>query len=129
MHFPCQDFFMAIVFYDGDCGLCQRSIHYLANADAKKKLRFAPLNGVTYKKIYGEELVELTTVKVFSHERTFEKSAAVFELCRELGGFHRAFLIFKLIPKKILNFLYDEIASRRKSFSCMILTRDERFLL
>ena len=120
---------MAIVFYDGDCGLCQRSIHYLAGADKKKALRFAPLNGVTYKKIYGEELAELTTVRVFSHEQTFEKSAAFFELCKELGGFHRALLVLKFMPKKILDFFYDEIASRRKSISCKILTRDERFLL
>ena len=43
-----------IVFYDGDCGLCQRAISMLYTLDSNKILRFAPLNGDTYKKYFKE---------------------------------------------------------------------------
>lgn len=120
---------MTIVFYDGDCGLCQRSIAYLSRVDQDaKNLQFAPLNGETYKKIYGDIPSKLTSVKVYSQNKSFEKSAAFFELCSILGGAHRLFLVFRVIPRFILDALYDLIASHRKKVSCILVTKDDRFL-
>ena len=36
---------LAIVFYDGDCGLCNRFVLFLLKRDHRKVFRFAPLNG------------------------------------------------------------------------------------
>jgi predicted DCC family thiol-disulfide oxidoreductase YuxK len=121
-----------IVFYDGVCGLCQRSIAYLAKADKKRKLLFAPLNGKTYKSVYGEIPSPLTSLKVYSNEQTFEKSSAVLYLCRLLGGWHIFFLLFYLIPRFVRDFCYDQIATHRKKIMCILipnLKSDERFLL
>jgi predicted DCC family thiol-disulfide oxidoreductase YuxK len=119
---------LTIVFYDGDCGLCQRSIKFLYKADKKKKLFFAPLNGMTYKQIYGAEPTPLTTVKLYYNKKTFEKSLAILKLSLILGGFYKILYFFIIVPAFIRDFIYDQIALKRKAFSCMLLPRDERFL-
>jgi predicted DCC family thiol-disulfide oxidoreductase YuxK len=119
---------LSVVFYDGDCGLCQRSIRFLAWADKKKKISFAPLNGVTYKQIYGDVASLLSSVKLYHNKKTYEKSSAVLQLCLILGGFYKIFYLFIIVPAFIRDALYDQIASRRKTFSCVLIKRDERFL-
>lgn len=116
-----------IVFYDGDCGLCQRSIAFLYQADKEHKLRFAPLNGVTYQSIY-QGPARMDTVRVYSNGKTWEKSRAFIELGKYLGGLFRLLVILKLIPAFIRDGIYDQIAKRRKKFSCLLLLKDERFL-
>ncbi len=119
---------MTIIFYDGDCGLCQRSISFLSHADKTKKLLFAPLNGVTYKLYFKKDLKVLSSVIVYSNEKIYEKSSAVFELCKLLPGVYQLLLVFKLIPPFILDKVYDQIAARRSRVSCVLFSRDERFL-
>src|SRR4051812_45992589 len=114
-----------IVFYDGDCGLCQRSIAFLYQADKEHKLRFAPLNGVTYQSLY-QQPARMDTVRVYSNGRTWEKSRAFIELGNHLGGFYRALALLKCIPAFIRDNVYDQIAKRRKKFSCLLLLKDER---
>lgn len=116
-----------IVFYDGDCGLCQRSIAWLYQADKKHRLLFAPLNGATYKTIYSQP-AQMDTVRVFSKGVTWEKSRAFLELGPLLGGFYYGLVVFRLIPAFVRDAVYDEIAKRRKAFSCLYLPKDERFL-
>ena len=122
-----------IVFYDGVCGLCQRSIAYLAMADARKRvLLFAPLNGESYRRIYVEIPSPLTSLIVYSDKKSFEKSSAVLQLCSILGGWHYFLLINYLIPRFVRDFFYDQIAKRRNKISCILipnLKTDERFLL
>ena len=119
---------MTIIFYDGDCGLCQRSIQFLYRADKKKVLFFAPLNGVTYKQVYGDDLVLLTTVKLYYDNKTYEKSSAFFKLCLILGGYYKLFTIFILIPVFVRDYIYDQIALKRKNFVCILLPKDDHFL-
>jgi predicted DCC family thiol-disulfide oxidoreductase YuxK len=36
-----------LVLFDGDCGLCDRAVRFLAARDPRRRLRFAPLQGET----------------------------------------------------------------------------------
>jgi len=119
---------MKIVFYDGNCGLCQRSIAFLYYADKTKKLLFAPLNGVTFRKYFKEDLAILNSVIVYSDDKVYEKSSAVFEICKILGGVYNFFLVFKIVPPFILDKIYEIIAARRSRISCILLAKDQRFL-
>jgi predicted DCC family thiol-disulfide oxidoreductase YuxK/protein-S-isoprenylcysteine O-methyltransferase Ste14 len=40
-----------IIFFDGNCGLCQRSVRTVIQLDAGETFRFAPLGGKTHKKL------------------------------------------------------------------------------
>ena len=50
----------AIVFHDGTCGLCRRSITFLAARDRGGRLRFAPLQGETARTLLPAALRELS---------------------------------------------------------------------
>ena len=47
-----------IVFHDRDCGLCRRSIVFLAERDRELRLRFAPLQGETARQFLPAALRE-----------------------------------------------------------------------
>lgn len=116
-----------IIFYDGDCGLCQRSIAFLAAIDRTKQLRFAPLNGSTYL-LYLKTPASMETVLYFDGEKLYAKSAAIINCLLDVGGWWKLIWPLKLIPLFIRNKVYDVIAGHRKKVSCPILIRDERFL-
>ncbi|MBC7428338.1 MAG: DUF393 domain-containing protein [Bacteriovorax sp.] len=116
-----------IVFYDGECGLCQRSISIISRWDSKKLLFFAPLNGQTYKK-YFNETNDMTTVVYFVNGKIFTKSDAIIEIGKTLGGLKKLLFVLKIIPHFIRDAVYNFIAGNRNNVSCIILTKDERFL-
>lgn len=116
-----------IVFYDGECGLCQRSISIINHWDKNKKLLFAPLNGETYKQLFNETN-DMSTVVFYVDGHLFMKSDAIIEIGRQLGGVKLSFLLLKLVPKFIRDFFYLLIARHRSKVSCIILVKDHRFL-
>lgn len=116
-----------IVFYDGDCGLCQRSIAFLSKIDTKKELIFAPLNGETYQ-MFFKGSSNLSTVVFYNHEKISVKSEAILEVCKSLGGIKKMATLLRIFPLKFRDMVYDLIANRRKNVSCIILPKDKRFL-
>lgn len=116
-----------IVFYDGDCGLCQRAISMLYTLDSKKILRFAPLNGDTYKK-YFNVVSNMTTIVFYNNGKEFIRSDAAIEIMWVLGGWKKLAIIFKIVPLFLRDKIYLFIAKHRKKVSCIILHKDERFL-
>jgi predicted DCC family thiol-disulfide oxidoreductase YuxK len=116
-----------ILFYDGECGLCQRSVSILAQCDDKKALKFAPLNGSTYQTFFSTPAL-MNTVLYFDGKNTFKKSSAIIKCFQSLGGFYHLVGMLKLIPRPIRDWFYDHIASNRDKFSCVLVTKDDRFL-
>lgn len=132
LHIGCHDFEMKsdaikIIFYDGDCGLCQRSVAFLRRIDVQKQLYFAPLNGQTYLK-YLKVPAKMETVLYFNGSQIFDKSTAVINCLCDLGGKWKLALFLKIIPLFVRDLFYNLIASHRKKVSCLILPCDERFL-
>lgn len=116
-----------IIFYDGDCGLCQRSVSFIHSLDSEKKLAFAPLNGETYQALSLPKS-DMTTVMFYSQGKLFFKSEAIIQVGWFLGGWKRVFILAKIIPRSLRDLVYDFIAKHRKKVSCIILPRDQRFL-
>ncbi len=120
---------LKIVFYDGECGLCQRSISFLAHVDKKHLLKFAPINGVLYLSIYYSRDFSLSSLRFYSNGMTFEKSDAFLKIGELLGGWYKAWCaVFKLVPKNVRDKAYDLIATNRRKVKCTLIIRDERFL-
>ena len=122
-----SDDYSRIIFYDGECGLCQRSIALLSRWDLKKNLSFAPLNGEVYKKKF-KDVSNMSTVVYYDHGRFFTKSDAIIEAGKAIGGIKSWLVLLKIIPRFIRDAIYDFIAVNRKKVSCIILKKDERFL-
>jgi predicted DCC family thiol-disulfide oxidoreductase YuxK len=120
---------LKIVFFDGGCGLCQRSISFLAEADKEKQLRFAPINGETYLSIYKKPDHNTTTLRFYLKGATYEKSDAFIKIGSHLGGGYKLLSIILLIaPKFLRDKIYDFVANERTKIKCVIIDRDDRFL-
>lgn len=123
-----------IVFYDGQCGLCNRLVNLLLRLDHKKRLKFSPLQGQTAKTKIPNELSEnLNTMALLKNGRVYTKSDAAFEVMKTIGGIFSLLYIFKFIPRFIRDAVYDFISKNRIRWfgrldSCRMPTKEERTL-
>jgi len=127
-----------IVFFDGVCNLCNRSVDFLIKQDKKGVLKFASLQSDFAKSFLPEDLVnsaDLDSIVFSDGKKFYTKSSAVLEICKSLGGGFHFFRIGYLLPPFLRNALYTLIANNRykwfgKKNQCMIPTADlkERFL-
>jgi predicted DCC family thiol-disulfide oxidoreductase YuxK len=103
-----------IVFYDGDCLLCSKTITFLLAKDIKHQLLFSLLIGDTYSKI--ENTVALTqknTVVLYKDNLFYVKSTAILQIMKVLPYPWKLLYGFILIPKIFRDFIYDIIAKNR----------------
>ncbi len=91
--------------------------------DKNKRLQYAPLNGVTYKNIYGNTHLNLSSIKFYTDGNTFEKSDACLSICKILGGRYQLAIIFKIMPLFLRDKIYDQIARKRKIISCIYIDK------
>lgn len=106
-----------IVFFDGVCILCNSSVDFLIKIDRNKKLKYASLQGKTAKKLLPQqEIKKLDSIIFLSQGSLYQKSDAALEIINIVGGFWQVFLIFKIIPRPLRDFLYDWIAKNRYSW-------------
>jgi len=123
-----------IVFFDGVCGLCNRFVDYLIQADKQQRLRYAPLQGLTFERLKTQFTVPIPDSVVFYADNKFStKSTAALEILTQLGGRHRILKIFFLIPTFIRDAIYDFVAKNRynwfgKKETCRIPSLEEKSL-
>jgi len=110
-----------LVLYDGDCGLCQRGVRFLAWADRHGRLRFAPLQGTTAAPILarhaaalaGIDSVVLVTDAGTPGEALRVRSDAGLEALRLAGGIWRLAGVLRFVPRAWRDAGYDWIARHR----------------
>ncbi len=89
-----------VLFFDGVCGLCDSTVHWLLDRDRHGILRFAPLQGETAAAVLPvADSKELRSVVLVDGEGVHRRSAAAIRALRHLGGKYRAFArLIWLIP-------------------------------
>ena len=105
---------LAIVFYDGDCGLCNRFVLFLLKRDRQKILRFAPLNGKMARQWLEDEDLQGETVIFLDSHGVYRKSEAVLRATQKLGGLWVVAKAGLWAPRFLRDGLYDFIARRRR---------------
>ncbi len=107
-------FIHPIVFYDGLCGLCNKSVQAILKRDKKGKFYFATLQGdVAAEYLTDEQRKDLDSVVVRSRDRNFKESGAFFEIAATLGGWPGFFLVFSWLPSDFTDKVYRWIAKNR----------------
>ena len=127
-----------IVFFDGVCKLCNRSVNFLIKQDQKRVLKFASLQSAYAQKVIPKALLnheKLDSIIVYTDGKFYDRSTAVLKLCKILGGLYTVFQIGYLLPRFIRDGLYTFIANNRykwfgKTDQCRVPTAEskERFL-
>lgn len=104
-----------VVFFDGVCGLCDRSVKSLLKMDRSGKLRFAPLQGETAQRLLdARDIQELKSLVILDGRGPARYSTAVVRILWHLGGIWKLLSWnLWLIPLPIRNWGYRFVAGRR----------------
>lgn len=122
-----------IVFFDGVCGLCNRTVDLLLKRDTRGVLRFAPLQGDTAQKLLTADDVEsLSSLVFWDGANLYRRSAGTVRIFWRLGGLWKVLAaLLWLVPLPIRNAGYRVIAAYRyrwfgKRETCRMPTPEER---
>lgn len=119
-----------IVFYDGLCGLCDRSVQFLLKYDKKEKFLFCALQSEQAKHYLGVNYTQQSIV-LYQQGKVYYRSTAALRIAWLLGGFWSLLAIGLMIPAFIRNAVYDFVAKNRykwfgKFDACKIPTPEMR---
>ena len=110
-----------LVLYDGVCGLCNRLVQFILRRDRRDRFRYASLQSdlaLELLRRHGRDARDLDTVSVVRDhggpdERVFTKARAIVYVAGWLGLPWALAGLLKILPWRLLDFAYDQIARRR----------------
>lgn len=107
-----------IVLFDARCGLCERSVAWLARRDREGALLFAPNDGVTAR-LAGEPAGgEPSGVVVLEGSRRLVGAPALARALRALGGVWAPLgSLLDALPRPLSGVIYRWVAGRRGPIS------------
>jgi predicted DCC family thiol-disulfide oxidoreductase YuxK len=120
-----------IILFDGVCNLCNGAVNYVIEHDKKDRFRFAALQSDLGQKLISERHIDTAVVDsiilVEPGIAYYVKSDAAIEIARDIGGIWSVLAVFRWIPVRIRNIVYDFIARNRykwygKKDQCMVPT-------
>lgn len=105
----------AVLFYDGVCGLCNRSVRWVLRRDSRAAFRFAHLASAAAKDLPAPLVPEgvPSTLVLQASGRYFTKSDAWLKIFSLLGAPWSGLTFLRIIPRPVRDFVYDAIAARR----------------
>ncbi|WP_294297757.1 thiol-disulfide oxidoreductase DCC family protein [uncultured Chryseobacterium sp.] len=122
-----------VVFFDGDCGVCNFWVQWILERDKKNQFMFASLQSDFGQQFLSERGLN---TKVFNtmylwkpNQYYLEKSRAVLKIADLLGGIYKLSVIGKLIPKFLSDKVYDKVSENRMKLAnqkCYLPTPEER---
>ncbi|MDG2433667.1 DCC1-like thiol-disulfide oxidoreductase family protein [Flavobacterium sp.] len=120
-----------IILFDGVCNLCNQAVQFIIERDKKDVFRFVALQsdlGVAICQYIGVDSTQLDSIILFEPGKAYYyKSEAALRIASDLGFMYSLAGVFRIIPEKIRNHIYDYVAINRykwygKKGSCMIPT-------
>ncbi len=122
-----------VIFFDGVCGLCNHFVNFVLARDVQGQFLFAPLQGTTSQELLGRTADSpVDSVVFWDAGHTYQKSAAVVQILKRLGGIWRILGgLLWLIPRPLRDLGYAGVAKIRyrlfgKKEVCRMPTPEER---
>ncbi len=130
-----------LVFFDGECGLCDFVVKFILKHDRKKVFLFAPLQGTTAKnklKELDEKVKQADSLILIENFGTANEKVLLFgkgalRIAWYLGGIFTPLGALSFLPSAPFDFLYRIVARNRKKIfgeTCTLPTKEteSRFL-
>ena len=122
-----------VLFFDGECGLCNRSVRWLFRHDRRRVLKFAPLQGDVAARTIGplpNDIREWSIV-LWDNEGVHYESDAALRAVAAVGGLWRLAGGLLLVPRVIRDGVYRFVARNRirwfgRVASCELLSPEDR---
>jgi predicted DCC family thiol-disulfide oxidoreductase YuxK len=107
-----------MVFYDGHCGLCHRTVRWILAADGDgSKFRFAPLDSEAFRQAVpqaGRASLPDSFVVRTADGRILTRSTAFIRVANRLGGLWLGIgWLLALVPAGARDWVYDRVARAR----------------
>lgn len=121
-----------VVFYDGDCGFCNRSVQFLLDHEGGADLRFCALQSETAKRFFNEHgfpQPDLSTFYFWNEGQLYERSTAGLKVTRFLKAPYSWLRLFLIVPRFLRDGVYNAIAKRRHQLAnqqCAVPTPGQR---
>ena len=126
-----------IVFFDGICGLCSRTVDFVLREDRQGIFLYSPLQGETFRRIALDHPETLNANSMFvlrsnlGNDLLLQRSAAFLYILDNLPKYRWLARIGYLVPGPIRDACYRLIAATRYSIwgkrdSCRLPTAEER---
>jgi len=124
-----------ILFYDGECGVCSRTVRFILKNEHSNDMFFSSLQGefaIYFLAEHGIESISANTLYLFENGKLYNKSKAALKLIDYLKRPFGILKILYIFPRFLRDFVYDRIAANRKVFFkdvCELISSDKnRFL-
>jgi predicted DCC family thiol-disulfide oxidoreductase YuxK len=107
----------AILYYDGECGLCDRFVQFVLKHDPSERFQFATLQSPAGREQLARlklPEVDLQTMVMVEGDRTYTRSTAALRICRLLAAPWPLLHAFMVVPRPLRDGAYSFIAARRK---------------
>lgn len=128
-----------VLFFDGECNLCNNSVQFIIMHDKKKRFLFAPLQSeigkTALQNIQKQNKNVPESIVLYYNAKYSVRSTAALHVLLLLGGFWSLLFAGMIIPRFLRDGIYDFISRNRykwfgKRNECMVPTLDllDRFL-
>lgn len=125
-----------IIFYDGDCGLCNRTVQLVLQKERKRDILFAALQSefaIAFFKNLDLPSPNLTTFYFWENGKMYDKSTGVLKVTRHLKFPYFILAALRIFPRFLRDYVYDFIAGKRHQIMppfCVLPTplQRERFI-
>lgn len=105
-----------LLLYDGECGLCDKTVRFIIRHDSKATVKFAALQSDLAKQLLTDSGLDpdyLKSVVLFDKGRLFTGSDAALQTARYLDRPWRWSAAARIVPRFIRNPVYKLIAKYR----------------
>jgi len=122
-----------VLFFDGECGLCNRSVRWLLKRDRRRVLMFAPLQGDVAARTIGSlpDNYQEWSIAFWDGNRVYFESDAALRALAAVGGLWKAARALLWVPRVVRDGVYRFVARNRISWfgrveSCGLLSAEDR---
>ena len=128
-----------LVLFDGECGLCDHSVHWVIDHDTSAKICFAPLQGETAAALRAAYPVIPTDIETMVYvedagepgARVSLRSRAVLRVCAAMPSPWRWLAAFAWLPRALTDGPYRLVARLRhrlwgRTQACRLPSPEER---
>ena len=116
-----------IIFFDGVCNLCNRSVQFVLKRDTEGRFRYASLQSTSGQQILNEYSLRqdhFNSFILFDNGKIYTRSDAALRVSSQLKGWKWT-AAFKIVPRFMRDAVYNLIARNRykwfgKREECML---------
>ena len=105
-----------ILFFDGECLFCNKTVQWILKNEKDKILFFSPLQSGFAQELIPPDLKKMDSVILLKNNTFYTHFTAFFEILPYLKWYWRWLYVFKFLPKSLQIKLYNWIARNRKKW-------------